>query len=91
MVKRRYSEFESLRNLLCKIHKSLIIPPIPEKQSLTDYAGGAGKAKEDLPLIERRKRTLQRFLNRILNHPVLGSDIRFIKFLQNVSWVKITK
>lgn len=33
-VKRRYSEFESLRSCLIKEFPTLIIPPIPEKQSL---------------------------------------------------------
>lgn len=33
-VKRRYSEFESLRACLIKEFPTLIIPPIPEKQSL---------------------------------------------------------
>ncbi|GMM43698.1 Atg20 protein [Pichia kluyveri] len=33
-VKRRYSEFESLRTCLIKQFPTLIIPPIPEKQSL---------------------------------------------------------
>ncbi|GMG39710.1 unnamed protein product [Ambrosiozyma monospora] len=33
-VKRRYSEFESLRNILIKYYLNKIIPPIPEKQTL---------------------------------------------------------
>ncbi|VEU20513.1 DEKNAAC101305 [Brettanomyces naardenensis] len=34
IVKRRYSEFESLRICLTKCFPTLIIPPIPEKQSI---------------------------------------------------------
>lgn len=35
LVKRRYSEFESLRSCLIKLFPTTIIPPIPEKQSLS--------------------------------------------------------
>ncbi|AMD20065.1 HCL086Cp [Eremothecium sinecaudum] len=37
IVRRRYSEFESLRKLLIKLFPMSLIPPIPEKQSLTSY------------------------------------------------------
>lgn len=37
-TRRRYSEFESLRNSLSKLYPILIVPPIPSKQSLGDYA-----------------------------------------------------
>lgn len=33
-VRRRYSEFESLRTTLTKLFPTLIIPPIPEKHSM---------------------------------------------------------
>lgn len=33
-VKRRYSEFESLRKSLLKLYPILLIPPIPEKHTL---------------------------------------------------------
>ncbi|CAG8637647.1 1860_t:CDS:2, partial [Diversispora eburnea] len=63
-VKRRYSEFESLRKSLIRLYPTLIVPPIPEKHSIADYATMQSKAKEDVGTIERRKRMLQRFLNR---------------------------
>ncbi|AGO12956.1 AaceriADL293Wp [[Ashbya] aceris (nom. inval.)] len=37
VVRRRYSEFESLRKILIKLFPMTLIPPIPEKQSLTSY------------------------------------------------------
>ncbi|KAF9355240.1 Sorting nexin, cytoplasm-to-vacuole targeting pathway/endosomal sorting [Mortierella sp. NVP85] len=55
-VKRRYSEFESLRNVLCKIYPTLIIPPIPEKHSLSNYANIQKKNKEDAIIVEKRIR-----------------------------------
>lgn len=33
-VKRRYSEFESLRKSLVRLYPVLLIPPIPEKHTL---------------------------------------------------------
>ena len=41
----RYSEFESLRNNLVRLYPTLIIPPIPSKQTLGDYAVKQAKAK----------------------------------------------
>ncbi|ODV97364.1 hypothetical protein PACTADRAFT_27049, partial [Pachysolen tannophilus NRRL Y-2460] len=42
IVKRRYSEFENLRNILIKLFPTKIIPPIPEKQSLTSNLSLSG-------------------------------------------------
>ncbi|CCF56118.1 hypothetical protein KAFR_0A06830 [Kazachstania africana CBS 2517] len=36
-VKRRYSDFELLRNILLKLFPMTLIPPIPEKQSIKNY------------------------------------------------------
>ncbi|CAG8721369.1 1641_t:CDS:2, partial [Cetraspora pellucida] len=35
-VRRRYSEFESLRKSLMRLYPTLIVPPIPEKHSIGD-------------------------------------------------------
>lgn len=45
-VRRRYSEFASLRSTLLKLHPTLIIPPIPEKHSIADYAAKPTKARK---------------------------------------------
>ncbi|ORZ03826.1 hypothetical protein BCR43DRAFT_451438 [Syncephalastrum racemosum] len=86
-AKRRYSEFESLRKSLSKLHPTLIVPPIPEKHSLVDYAALQTRVKDDLPMVEKRKRMLQTFLNRVARHPILGRDHVFHRFLESgVSW-----
>uniref|UniRef100_U9V033 PX domain-containing protein n=1 Tax=Rhizophagus irregularis (strain DAOM 181602 / DAOM 197198 / MUCL 43194) TaxID=747089 RepID=U9V033_RHIID len=91
-VKRRYSEFESLRKSLMRLYPTLIVPPIPEKHSLADYATLQGKAKEDVAIIEKRKRMLQSFLNRVSNHPQLSNEHVFHKFLETgVSWNDVLK
>ncbi|KAF7308683.1 Sorting nexin-41 [Mycena chlorophos] len=89
-ARHRYSEFESLRLNLVKLYPTLIIPPIPSKQTIGDYAVKQAKAKEDAALIARRKRMLQTFLNRIARHPILSNDHVFHRFLDGeVSWNEV--
>ncbi|KAJ7089668.1 hypothetical protein B0H15DRAFT_265598 [Mycena belliarum] len=89
-ARHRYSEFESLRLNLVKLYPTLIIPPIPSKQTLGDYAVKQAKAKEDAGLISRRKRMLQTFLNRVARHPILSNDHVFHRFLDGeVSWSEV--
>ncbi|KAI8575809.1 hypothetical protein K450DRAFT_260007 [Umbelopsis ramanniana AG] len=89
-TRRRYSEFESLRKALIRLYPSVIVPPIPEKHSITDYAAIQKSVKDDVVMIEKRKRMLQSFLNRILNHGKLGSEHVFHRFLESgVSWSEV--
>ncbi|KAJ4473700.1 hypothetical protein J3R30DRAFT_3296221 [Lentinula aciculospora] len=86
----RYSEFESLRSNLVNLYPTIIIPPIPSKQTLGDYAVKQGKAKEDATMIARRKRMLQTFLNRLARHPILSNEHVFHRFLDGeVSWHEV--
>ncbi|OBZ66506.1 Sorting nexin-41 [Grifola frondosa] len=85
-----YSEFESLRSNLVKLYPTIIIPPIPSKQSIGEYAVKQAKAKEDAAMIARRKRMLQTFLNRIARHPILSNEHVFHRFLDGeVSWAEV--
>lgn len=52
MVRRRYSDFESLRSILVKLFPLMVIPPIPEKEGLKSYSkaiAGLKHAKYILP------------------------------------------
>ncbi|CBQ68955.1 related to SNX41-sorting nexin, mediate distinct retrieval pathways from endosomes [Sporisorium reilianum SRZ2] len=90
-AKRRYSEFEALREALIRLHPTIIIAPIPSKHTLSDYAAKQSKAKEDATIIARRKRMLQSFLRRCDNHPKLRGDEVLQKFLDGrYSWNDIT-
>jgi sorting nexin-41/42 len=90
-ARHRYSEFESLRANLVKLYPTIIIPPIPSKQTIGDYAVKQAKAKEDVAMIARRKRMLQTFLNRLARHPILSNEHVFHRFLDGeVSWVRLT-
>ncbi|SPO31016.1 related to SNX41 - sorting nexin, mediate distinct retrieval pathways from endosomes [Ustilago trichophora] len=90
-AKRRYSEFEALREALIRLHPTIIIAPIPSKHTLSDYAAKQSKAKEDATIIARRKRMLQSFLRRCDNHPKLRGDEVLQKFLDGrYHWNDIT-
>lgn len=93
IARHRYSEFESLRSALLSLYPVLIVPPIPDKQSLGDYAfhsGSMSKTKEDPVTVARRKRMLAVFLNRLIRHPVLGREKVLWRFLaEDVSWAEV--
>lgn len=87
-MRRRYSEFASLRQALVNLHPTLIIPPIPEKHSISDYATKPTKAKEDVGIIELRQRMLATFLNRCRRMKEVREDGVWWRFLDpNASWV----
>ncbi|GAA5998574.1 PX and BAR domain-containing protein [Rhodotorula paludigena] len=92
-VRRRYSDFVSLRQALATLHPCYIVPPLPPKNTLSSYAiAGANpaKAREDAALIARRRRMLSTFLNRTLEHPVLGRERVFRRFLDpETPWVDV--
>lgn len=75
-----------------RLHPTLIIPPLPAKHTLVDYAVKQGHAKEDPAVIMSRKRLLQRFLRRLDTHPVLKHDSVFRRFLDaRFSWHEIER
>ncbi|KAK2868042.1 Sorting nexin-41, partial [Arthroderma sp. PD_2] len=89
-VRRRYSEFSSLRATLVNLHPTLIIPPIPEKHTMADYAAKPTKAKEDTSIIELRKRMLAVFLNRCRRMDDIREDGVWWRFLDpNASWGEV--
>ncbi|KAL2863433.1 PX and BAR domain-containing protein [Aspergillus lucknowensis] len=89
-VRRRYSEFASLRQTLVNLHPTLIVPPIPEKHTMADYAAKPTKAKEDAGIIELRKRMLAVFLNRCRRMREVREDGVWWRFLDpNVSWNEV--
>ncbi|KAF2434512.1 autophagy protein Atg20 [Tothia fuscella] len=89
-VRRRYSEFASLRQTLVNLHPTLIVPPIPEKHSMADYAAKPTKAREDAGIIELRKRMLAVFLNRCRRMQDIREDGVWWRFLDpNASWNEV--
>ncbi|XP_055918762.1 sorting nexin-2 [Eupeodes corollae] len=88
---RRFSDFLGIHALLVDKYLRLgqIIPPAPSKNII-----GSTKVKMspqqtesgnnlNLEWVEVRRAALQRFLNRVAQHPVLRVDLDFINFLES--------
>ena len=63
-VRRRYSDFEWLRQILLNFYSSSVIPPIPKKNKI-------GGNKFDETFLLKRIRTLEKFLNLLMEDPVI--------------------
>ncbi|CDH53377.1 sorting nexin-41 [Lichtheimia corymbifera JMRC:FSU:9682] len=89
VAKRRYSDFDSFRTALTRLYPDVLVPPIPEKHSLSEYTQQV-HGKDDQPMIDKRKRMLQRFLLRLAKHPRLCHEHLFHRFLEHsVSWSEV--
>ncbi|XP_026147765.1 sorting nexin-7 [Mastacembelus armatus] len=75
-VRRRYQDFLWLRSRLEESHPTLIIHPLPEKFVMR---GMVERFNEDF--IQTRRKALQRFLNKISEHPILSYCQSFKVFL----------
>ncbi|XP_059530642.1 sorting nexin-7 isoform X2 [Myotis daubentonii] len=75
-VRRRYQDFLWLKGKLEEAHPTLIIPPLPEKFVVK---GMVERFNDDF--IETRRRALNKFLNRIADHPTLTFSEDFKVFL----------
>lgn len=95
---RRYTDFEVLRNQLAALYWYCIIPPIPEKESVqdkltkipqmvistTNKEGISTNSEQEM--LEYRKISLRRFLQRLAYHPILGSSDLLAKFTNDNEW-----
>ena len=74
-VTRRYSDFEWLRQTLLYLYQSSLIPPIPKKTKM-------GKNKFDEEYLIKRTRTLEKFLNLLMQDPILKESLIIHDFLR---------
>ncbi|XYA02182.1 Sorting nexin-41 [Meyerozyma guilliermondii] len=81
VVKRRYSEFRSLRDGITRLYPTEVIPPIPGKHSFLTYLINSINNSKELSIIETRKRYFSRFLSDICTHPRLRQCPLVHKFL----------
>ncbi|POS86435.1 hypothetical protein EPUL_002645 [Erysiphe pulchra] len=89
-VRRRYSEFASLRDAISRLHPTLVVPPIPEKHTMADYAANPTQARQDQQIIDLRKRMLAVFLNRCRLMDDIRNDGVWWRFLDpNSSWNEV--
>lgn len=77
-VRRRYSDFESLRNLLTRLFPMVLIPPIPEKQSLKNYGKAITTSSTNYLLSTDISGSLELSLSK-LNNTTSSSDEKFIR------------
>ncbi|XP_072942323.1 sorting nexin-2 [Epargyreus clarus] len=97
-VLRRFSDFLGLHEKLAEkyLRSGRIIPPAPEKSIVgttklkmtstpsTENANGSNSsASLQSQFVERRRAALERFLNRVAQHPVLCIDPDFREFLES--------
>ena len=66
-VRRRYSDFEWFRQMLQNLYNYNVIPSTPKKSKI-------GIDKFGDPFLQKRMRTLEKFLNYALKNPVLKSS-----------------
>ncbi|EGW33533.1 uncharacterized protein SPAPADRAFT_71364 [Spathaspora passalidarum NRRL Y-27907] len=91
IVKRRYSEFKSLRDNLLRLFPTLIIPPIPEKHSILSYLLNSINNANEINIIEMRRRYFKMFLDDLIfdSHENLKDCVLLHKFLDpnyELSW-----
>ncbi|XP_044127017.1 sorting nexin-30 isoform X2 [Bufo gargarizans] len=75
-IRRRYQDFDWLRNKLEETQPTHFIPPLPEKFVVK---GVVDRFSEEF--VETRRRALDKFLKRIADHPVLSFNEHFNVFL----------
>jgi sorting nexin-7/30/sorting nexin-8 len=73
-VRRRYSDFEWLRQILLNFYSSSVIPPIPKKNKI-------GGDRFDETFLIKRMRNLEKFLNALMDDPVIKSSQIIFDFL----------
>jgi len=69
---RRYRAFDWLRNQLRLEFPDILIPPLPEKSVLDRFGDD---------FVEYRRKELERFMKRILSHPVLSESPSVVTFV----------
>ena len=73
LVKRRYSDFEWLRQVLCKFNPGHMIPPLPSKK--------IGSRRFELDFIAKRMKFLQKFIDAVTENEVFKANEPLKAFL----------
>ena len=81
-LRKRYSDFEWLRNILSLIYINCIIPPLCKK-NYTDRFSEV--------LIAKRTRSIEKFMKGILIHPLIRNDEIFYNFISTESEAEFEK
>ncbi|NXJ83628.1 SNX3 protein, partial [Trogon melanurus] len=81
-VRRRYSDFEWLRNELERESK-IVVTPLPGKARLRQLPFRGDDGIFDDSFIEERKQALERYINKAAGHPLAQNTRRLHIFLQD--------
>ncbi|XP_017594893.1 PREDICTED: sorting nexin-3 [Corvus brachyrhynchos] len=81
-VRRRYSDFEWLRNELERESK-VVVPPLPGKALLRQLPFRGDDGIFDDSFIEERKQALEQFINKVAGHPLAQNERCLHMFLQD--------
>ncbi|CAI2730290.1 unnamed protein product [Schistosoma spindalis] len=85
-VLRRFSDFLGLHERLVAkyLSEGVIVPPVPSKDMLATTKVKMSKdVSAENEFVERRRLALERFLSRVLSHPVLHIDEDVCEFLRH--------
>ena len=74
VVRRRYSDFQWLREALQKRYVGMLIPPLPPRGADSMSTAAGSSTKEDSQFVQRRMRTLSKFLNDVVSNSYLRGD-----------------
>ncbi|CAI5643107.1 unnamed protein product [Oreochromis niloticus] len=92
-VRRRYSDFEWLKNELERDSK-IVVPPLPGKALKRQLPFRSDEGLFDESFIEERRSGLEQFINRIAGHPLAQNERCLHMFLQeetidrmNETWI----
>ncbi|KAG0044020.1 intercellular trafficking and secretion [Gryganskiella cystojenkinii] len=81
-VRRRFQDFTWLHNVLSRDYPACVLPPLPDKHRMR-YVRGDRFSPE---FVEKRRASLERFLQKIAVHPVLQRAECLRVFLDSRDW-----
>jgi len=81
-IRKRYSDFEWLRNVICTVYVNCVIPPLCKK----NYADRFSEV-----LISKRTRSIEKFMNGVLNHPLIRNSDIFYSFISTENEAEFEK
>ena len=75
----RFSELAAFNDVLLKAYPHLILPPLPSKEMM-EYVSGD---RFSIQFIEKRRKAIKRYLDRLARHETLSTCPEFMAFLKN--------
>ena len=81
-IRKRYSDFEWLRNVISTVYVNCVIPPLCKK-NYTDRFSEV--------LISKRTRSIEKFMNGVLNHPLIRNSDVFYSFISTENEAEFEK